>query len=259
MTIVSGFVFFQKPRCLALWISSSRATTLVVGCDDGFLRLFNRFSGQLTLKFQTHSTSINALHVPSSLNEPTLSLSGGSDGSIAISNLVQGVVLFVLHEHENVGPIRMFDSKDSHWLATSENGQISLWKTKSNRSFDSSQFVRWLSICSSSLARFFNENLFVSTRDGLEIFDFENEKVLRRFSSYQTCSTLNFIEENRFIVLGTNQRLIQLKDFVEETFQDFLGHSDRICHLENVSSQGFLISCASNEIFVWKRTFSSQI
>lgn len=52
-----------------------------------------------------------------------------------------------------------------------------------------------------------------------------------------------------FLLIGSN---IQLMDFYEGSFQDFLGHNDSL-HTVKFSPDGrLLFTAAANEIFVWE-------
>lgn len=174
------------------------------------------------------------------------------------------MVLNVLTEHQGCGKICTFDSKESRWLATSQNGQVSLWK--SNRSFESSQLIGWISVSSISddpkrwhslpptLAYFLDQHILICTDQGLQVYDYESKKTLRRIASHQMCTCLDLTEENRFLVFGTDNRLIEMKDYTQETFQDFLGHIDRVSRLRFNPSKDLLISTSANEILVWRRS-----
>ncbi|CAF4368551.1 unnamed protein product, partial [Adineta steineri] len=65
----------------------SNIKSIIAGYDDGTLRIFNLLHEQMILKLQPHTCSVTAIHVPL---HTTISLSGAEDGSVAISNLVQG-------------------------------------------------------------------------------------------------------------------------------------------------------------------------
>jgi WD40 repeat protein len=204
-----------------------------------------------------------------------ISLSGASDGSIAISDLIQGLLLRVLNEHYGPAPICMIDSKilienNSYmWLIASHDRRVSLWK--SNKSFDSNQLIDWLTFSTPkdglnnwqssppSLASFIETNLVLYTGYGidkcLQIYNIDTKQIVRKILLNQWCSSFdlsNIKNKNRLIAIGTNDRLVELKDYTQETFQDFIGNSDRISNIKFNKSNRLLITTSSNEIFVWK-------
>ena len=216
-----------------------------------------------------------------------VSLSGAADGSVAIANLVQGIVLRVLNEHRGNAPICMIDSKrlvesqSFMWLIASHDRRVSLWK--SNEAFDLCQLIDWLTFSAPafapdgsahdnqwqsyppSLARFIDANLLMYVGYGIEksiqVYNLDSKQIVRSIPLSQWCSSfdLSSIESNnddeqRLIALGTKDRLVQLKDYTQGTFQDFIGNSDTLSNVKFVrtKSNHFLISTASNEISVWK-------
>lgn len=199
-------------------------------------------------------------------------LSGSSDGSVAISNLIDGVLLRVVHEHRGIYPICSIDSRKSpeknvyFWLITSHEQRVSLWK--SNQQFTLSSVIDWLPFSPSdaiskhwqssppSLARFLDANFILYTGYGtekcLQIYDINLKEIVRTIRLNHWCSSLDISQMNRLIAMGTNERLVQLKDYTQETFQDFLGHADRISHVKFNSTNDLLITISANEIFLWK-------
>ena len=212
-------------------------------------------------------------------------LSGASDGSVAISNLTQGIVLRVLNEHRGTASICMIDSKEIYennsylWLISSHDRRVSLWK--SNQQFDLCQLIDWLTFSAPiyapdgitydknwdayppSLARFINQNLLIYIGYGIEksiqIYNLNTKKIFRTISLNQWCTCFDLLNidnnenENNLIGIGTKDRLIQLKDYTQETFQDFIGNSDTIINIKFIKKNlnDLLITTSSNEIFVW--------
>jgi WD40 repeat protein len=202
-------------------------------------------------------------------------LSGASDGSIAISNLVQGLLLRVFNEHRGTIPICTIDSNKPQennsyfWLIASHDRRVSLWK--SNQSFDLCSLIDWLTFSAPdattnhwqsyppSLAYFIDTNLILYTGYGIEkclqIYDIDTKQIVRTITLNHWCYCLdlsNIKMTNRLIAIGTKERLIQLKDYTQETFQDFLDHSDQISNIKFSKSNDLLITTSVNEIFVWK-------
>ncbi len=213
-------------------------------------------------------------------------LSGASDGSVSISNLAQGIVLRVLNEHRGSAPICIIDSKqlletNSYmWLIASHDRRVSLWK--SNQQFDLCQLIDWLTFSAPSfapdgttyennwqsyppsLARFIDQNLLMYIGYGIEksiqIYNLDTKQIIRTIPLSQWCSCFDLSNiqidetENRLIALGTPDRLVQLKDYTQGTFQDFIGNSDSVSNIKFIQnkSKNLLITTSTNEIFVWK-------
>jgi WD40 repeat protein len=213
-----------------------------------------------------------------------ISLSGASDGSVAISNLAQGIVLRVLNEHRGSAPICIIDSKqlletNSYmWLIASHDRRVSLWK--SNQEFDLCQLIDWLTFSAPSfapdgttheennwqsyppsLARFIDRNLLIYIGYGIEkliqIYNLDTKQIIRTIPLNQWCSSFDLSNiqtddnENRLIAIGTKDRLVQLKDYTQGTFQDFIGNSDSVLNIKFLR-KNLLITTSTNEIFVWK-------
>jgi WD40 repeat protein len=254
----------------------------------------------MVLKLHPHTSSISAINAPSNSLYTIKSfsffnlyfflaiicLSGASDGSVAISNLAQGIVLRILNEHRGSAPICIIDSKQLFetnsymWLIASHDRRVSLWK--SNQQFDLCQLIDWLTFSAPSfapdgttyenhwqsyppsLARFIDRNLLIYIGYGIEksiqIYNFDIKQIIRTIPLSQWCSCFDLSNiqinenDNRLIAIGTQDRLVQLKDYTQETFQDFLGNSDSVLNIKFLrkKSQNLLITTSANEIFVWK-------
>lgn len=201
-------------------------------------------------------------------------LSGALDGSVAISSLTQGRVLRTFDEHRGLGPICTIDSIKClennfyMWLITSHKGNISLWK--SNQQFELCSLIDWLTDsnsnkkidCQSSppcLGRFIDTNLIMftgyDTNQSIKLYNTDKKQIIRTMIINQWCSCFDLSSvknENCLIAIGTKDRLIQLKDYTQETFQDFIGNNDSVANIKFNKSNDLLITTSSNEILVWK-------
>jgi len=179
-----------------------------------------------------------------------------------------------LNEHRGPAPICIIDSKkllenNSYmWLIASHDRRVSLWK--SNQQFDVCSLMDWLTFSAPdttnnwqsfppSLARFIDTNLVLYTGYGsdkrIQIYNIDTKQIIRTMSLNQWCWCFDFSNittNNRLIAIGTKERLIQLKDYTQETFQDFIGNSDVISNIKFNKSNDLLITTSSNEIFVWR-------
>ena len=180
----------------------------------------------------------------------------------------------VFNEHRGLASICSIDSKqclEDHsylWLITSHDRRVSLWK--SNPQFDVCSLTDWLTFSAPnvtnhwqslppSLARFIDANLVIYTGYGndkcLQIYNIETKQIVRTMLLNQWCSCFDLSSTtttHRLIALGTKDRLVQLKDYTQETFQDFIGNSDVISNVKFNKSNDLLITTSSNEIFMWK-------
>jgi WD40 repeat protein len=151
------------------------------------------------------------------------------------------------------------------WLITSHDRRVSLWK--SNQQFDLCSLIDWLTFSAPeitdhsqsyppSLARFIDTNLIMYTGYGvnkyMQIYNIDTKQIIRTISLNQWCSCFDFSTDNQLLAIGTKERLIQLKDYTQETFQDFIGNSDLISNIKFNKSNDLLITTSSNEIFLWK-------
>jgi WD40 repeat protein len=151
------------------------------------------------------------------------------------------------------------------WLIASHDRRVSLWK--SNQQFDLCSLTDWLTFSAPeiknnsqsyppSLARFIDTNFIMYTGYGInkyiQIYNIDTKQIIRTISLNQWCSCFDLSNNNQLIAIGTNERLIELKDYTQETFQDFIGNNDRISNIKFNKSNDLLITTSSNEIFVWK-------
>lgn len=208
---------------------------------------------------------------------------------MAISNLAQGIVLRVLNDHRGNAPICTIDSKHSvetnsyAWLIASHDRRVSLWKA--NHQFDMCQLIDWLTFSAPayapdgttqenqwdsyppSMARFIDTNLLLYIGYGIEkciqIYNLDSKQIVRTIPLSQWCSCFDLStanvsdeDEQRLIAMGTRDRLVQLKDYAQGTFQDFTGNSDTLFNIKFIrkksQQQQLLVTTSSNEIFVWK-------
>jgi len=47
------------------------------------------------------------------------------------------------------------------------------------------------------------------------------------------------------------ERLVKLMDYYEGSFQDFVGHSDKVSNVKFATSSKLLFTIADSELFVW--------
>ena len=145
------------------------------------------------------------------------------------------------------------------WLATSADQRVSLWR--SSASFDLCHVTDWLLDCDgrsthhASFARFIDRNLVLftdyETNRCLQIYNFETREFTRQIALNQWCASFGISETHRFLAMGTNDRLVQIRDYTQGTFQDFLGHSASVSNVTFSEPNDVLITTAFNELFLW--------
>ncbi len=183
-----------------------------------------------------------------------------------------------MNDHSGA-PINSLDSvydetkKSTYLLAASHDRRVSVWHL--TISDDLFQMIDWLtfpipgfdgkeaelnwSTYSKCLARFASSKTPVDTlvvSSGFEkeliVYNFVRKQVMRRLnvSEWPECVDMAS-EKNNLMALGTDSRLLQLKDFNEGTFQDYSEHSDAVTAVEFDRNGKRLVSAAFNEIFIW--------
>ena len=174
----------------------------------------------------------------------------------------------------------MIETNSYIWLVASHDRRVSLWK--SNEDFGICQLMDWLTFSAPafapdgttrnddwsayppSLARFLDRHSVIYIGYGIDkavqIYNLQTKQITRTVTLSQWCSCFDLTnddergDERRLIALGTKDRLVQLKDYAQGTFQDFIGNSDTVSNVKFIRNKNnsFLISTSSNEIFVWK-------
>ena len=57
---------------------------------------------------------------------------------------------------------------------------------------------------------------------------------------------------NVYLCVGSLlDRLVKLMDYYEGSFQDFVGHSDKVTHVKFAASAKLLFTIADSELFIW--------
>lgn len=267
---------------------SKNSTSLVAaGYSNGVIRLFDINNMEQLFLMHPHASSVTAITF--SPDSHTI-LSGAVDGLVAISNPRTGMTIRVITAQQGA-TITSIDAvfrpetvdvgfpANILWLITSADRRVSVWA--SNWGQDICEPVDWLTFPATtngtdqqredlntdpslgffppSLARFAPENpeivVYAGCGNGkiLQFYDLVSKKVKfsHPLSNWSQC--LDLSPTDPFIVLGGGSGFnIQLMDFYEGSFQDFLGHNDSL-HTVKFSPDGCLLfTAAANEIFVWE-------
>ena len=248
---------------------------IVVGYADGSIRIFDLDKKNIACKIQTFNKSeITCLN---HCKNSAILLAGSSEGNIAVIDLNQLITTRIIEDHKGA-PINSLDSfykEDkslSCWLASSNDGRISVWHTKCNE--DLFQMIDWISISENStneakktLRKDWSKHSpclaqFVSNSDEIAYIGYESKKEILFYSmtKKQVTRTMSLSEwplcmsitnSCDLIAFGTKSRLLQLKDYNKATFQDYTQHSDSVLSVCFSNDGKRLFSTSFNEIFVW--------
>lgn len=257
---------------------------IICGYSDGTVRMFDVNQVEMVLKMRPHATAVTAINASS---DGMMILSGGDDGLIAVSSPTTGITVRVISDHKGA-PIMNIDvteAKDRDlpihapllWLATSADRRVSIWS--SDWSTDFCELVDWLSfpapafapdgsvmpkggqdfsMLPPSLAQFSPEEQDIVVYVGygmqknISFYSLSQRKVVRTATLTHWCSSLDLSPNSPLILLGSNERLLKLMDYHEGSFQDFVGHNDRV-HFVKFSSNGkYVFSVCNAEVFVWE-------
>ena len=151
-------------------------------------------------------------------------------------------------------------SMDYLWVVTRINQQINLWKSDSL--FQETQMLDCSikspksdqqSSTAPTLAHFLDHShLIISIDQQMKIFDVQRRIFMQNTPLSSMCACFDLAVKHNLMAIGRDDRILQIKDCTQETFQDFLGHSDRITHVKFHQSNELLISIAHNEIMIWR-------
>ncbi|XP_031569789.1 WD repeat-containing protein 90-like isoform X3 [Actinia tenebrosa] len=258
-------------------------THCVAGYSDGTVRMFDLGRVEMIMKMQPHAASVD--HIAFSPDGRVI-LSGASDGIIAISNPSTGLTVRLLNDHKGA-PITDLHStlRDQQysfsgpmlWMAASKDSRVSIWSAKWSQDF--CELVDWLSFPTPSIApdgkalrrgdpaqydrlppsliRFSpsDPDIVIFTgyamQRAVQFYSLSQRKVVRTAALTQWATSMDISPKGNLIALGTQERLVQLMDYDEGRFQDFIGHCDsvsRVCF----SPSGKLLYTASNmAVLAW--------
>lgn len=267
--------------------SESSTSLVAAGYSNGVMRLFD-IKNMLQL-FLMHPHAASVMAIAFSPDNHVI-LSGAADGLVAISNPRTGMTIRMITAHQGTAVTNIdavFRPKKVDvgfpanvlWLISSSDQRVSVWA--SNWEEDVCETVDWLTFPSMNhvtdqqregldtidsieclppcLARFAPENPEIVVYAGsanaksLQFYDLVSKKVKFSHSLSNWSQCLDLSPADPFIVLGAGSGSnIQLMDFYEGSFQDFLGHNNSV-HTVRFSPDGrLLFTAALNEIFVWQ-------
>ncbi|XP_053384270.1 WD repeat-containing protein 90-like isoform X2 [Mercenaria mercenaria] len=260
---------------------------IAAGYSDGTVRMFDVNKVEMVLKMHPHAVAVTAISFSS---DGTMIISGGSDGLIAVSSPTTGMTVRVISDHKGA-PITNIDVTNKQdqdvgvsapllWLATSADRRVSVWSADWSKDF--CELVDWLTFPAPafgpdgsvlpkddqavysqlppSIARFSPEesDIIVYTGYGMQknmqFYSLSQRKVLRTLALTHWCRSLDLVAECPLIAIGANERLLKLLDYFEGSFQDFIGHNDRVQAVKFSPDGKYLFSASHAEIFIWDVT-----
>ncbi|XP_052262541.1 WD repeat-containing protein 90-like isoform X2 [Dreissena polymorpha] len=261
---------------------------IVAGYSDGTVRMFDVNKVEMVLKMHPHASAVTAISFSS---DGSMILSGGCDGLIAVSSPATGVTVRVISDHKGA-PITNIDvtnklqdqdvgvSAPLLWLATSADRRVSVWSADWSKDF--CELVDWLTFPAPafgpdgnllpkddprvysqlppSIARFSPEepDIIVYTGYGMQkiiqFYSLAQRKVVRTLPLTHWCQSLDLVLECPLIAVGANERLLKLLDYYEGSFQDFVGHNDRLQAVKFSPDGKYLFTASHAEIFIWDVT-----
>ena len=244
-----------------------------MGYADGSIRLFDIDKKNIVGKLQPfNKAEISALN---HCKNSSILLAGNNEGQIAVIDLSQLITTRIIEDHKGAA-INSLDSvyksekQLTCWLASSNDGRISVWHTKCNE--DLFQMIDWIN---------FSENVkteankvatspcltqFVSNSKGDTIayvgygglskkeilfYSISKKQVIRTMSLSEWPLCMAISSACNLIAFGTKSRLLQLKDYNQASFQDYTQHSDSVSSVCFSSDGKHLYSASYNEIFIW--------
>ncbi|NXI21860.1 WDR90 protein, partial [Sterrhoptilus dennistouni] len=213
-----------KPGPVGVWPCPSESQHVVAGYSDGTVRVFSVSRTEMELKMHPHAAALTAITYST---DGEMILSGGKDGTVAISSPRTGMTIRVLADHKG-SPITVLQCtrKQYHdfgveggelWLATSSDRRVSVWG--SDWLQDKCELLDWLSFPAPagpegldslppSLAAFcpWEHGVLVYVGFGLQkealFYSLRKKQVLRKISLPAFATSLSLSPAAPFMALG---------------------------------------------------------
>lgn len=254
---------------------TSRNPLIVVGYAEGSIRIYDLDKKNIACKIQPFNKfGITCLNHCKNSN---ILLAGNSEGQIASIDLNQLITTRIIEDHKGVS-INSLDSvfrldKDlTCWLASSNDGRISVWHTKCTE--DLFQMIDWINIYDNSsikgsntdqikyalcLAQFVPNTasdpiiayIGCDRKKEIIFYSINKKQKVRSMDLSELPICMSISNSCDLIGFGTKDRLLQIKDHKKSTFQDFIQHSDSISSVCFSNDGKRFFSTSFNEIFIW--------
>ena len=263
----------RKPvSCLEYFeLSSKREVNklIVAGFSDGSVTVFDVNKSEVLKTITVHTETVNRISISAGKN---FILSASESGAAALIDSSSFVISRMLSDHKG-SPISdisfsPFITGDKEYFAiASFDRRISIWQSSWNK--ERCVLCDWVTFSGPS---FEGQNM----KKLPTVVEFSrSEKDIVLYSGYLSCKAIRFysMRERRvlreieidshptfitlspkgnLICMGTDSWLLKLVDYLEGSFQDFLIHSQRVSAANFGEDNSMLVSCAGNEIVIWK-------
>ncbi|RMC17874.1 hypothetical protein DUI87_05543 [Hirundo rustica rustica] len=265
-----------KPRPAGVWPCPGESQHVVAGYSDGTVRVFSVSRTEMELKMHPHTAALTAITYST---DGEMILSGGKDGTVAVSSPRTGMTIHVLAEHKG-SPITVLQCtrKQYHdfgvqggelWLATSSDRRVSVWA--SDWLQDKCELLDWLSFPAPagpegldslppSLAAFcpWEHGVLVYVGFGLQkealFYSLRKKQVLRKISLPAFATSLSLSPAAPFMAIGFGDRLLRLQPCPAGAPQDYAGHDDTVHFCRFAPSGRRLLSASHSAVLVWELT-----
>ncbi|CAH1794798.1 unnamed protein product [Owenia fusiformis] len=254
------------------------------GYSDGTLRMFDLNKVEMSLKMHPHAVSVTTIQFSA---DGRMLLSGDCDGLICISSPTTGMTVRIINDHKGA-PITNIDvtfTQDQDlevhapllWLATSADRRVSVWSADWSKDF--CELVDWLTFAAPgftpdgsvikkgdqsqyrslppSIARFSPEEQDVIVYMGygmakqVQFYSLSQRQVIRTLPVTHWPVCMDLSPKAAVIALGISERLLKLQDYYEGSFQDYIGHSDKVENLKFSPDGKTLVTISHSEIIIW--------
>ncbi|KAK3717349.1 hypothetical protein QZH41_011587, partial [Actinostola sp. cb2023] len=163
------------------------------------------------------------------------------------------------------------------WLAASKDSRVSIWSAKWSQDF--CELVDWLSFPTPSiapdgralrrgdlgqydrlppsLARFSPSDADIiiftgySMQRAVHFYSLSQRKIVRTAALTHWATSMDVSPKGNLIALGTQERLVQMMDYDEGRFQDFVGHSDAVTKVCFSPSGKLLYTASYLTLLAW--------
>ena len=286
---VMQFQVYDGNHCTALAVPQAQDDrVLVAGYLDGTLKIFGLPEGDARLRCKPHKARIEQVLFGGN-GDASVVVSATAFGEVALTNRHNGLVTRRLFDHEGfaIDSLHVSPHHDGLLLASSSDGHVTVWsvawETSSVAVALDYQVGRDDGVAGvdeqgedeqgpmPTLALFspVDDNQILIAAPGsasgerrrpmVLFYDFVLRRTVRSLELNQPASTMAASPGGELLAVGTADRLVKLIDFEEGTFQDFVGHIDRVSTVAFSPDVSRLASTSHDEILMWDVTVQTRM